>query len=111
MSLDADFMVVDFDSQALVFDNGVIVPFSELFGKDDEANDGKVKKFHFDFNIKQVYADALGKYSQIYGNVAFIDCSYIFPTFLKEINDEISFDRRHPWRYFIIKEALDRLAK
>ena len=73
-----------------MFEDGLVVPLTELFGLQndnglDQYASQKVQNFTFDFVLKQVFEDALGKYSQIFGNVAFVDCHYMLSIFLDSV--------------------------
>lgn len=108
-------MIVDHSNNALIFDDGLIVPFSELFlgeeNDDSSPNYEQNYTFTYDFIVKNAFPDSLGKYSQLFGNVAFIDCHYVFTTFIDSVSNELDprWFIQHPERYFEIKESLARL--
>ena len=92
MVVEADFVVIDPHSRSLVFDDGFILPMAMLGIHPDNADpDVPDKEFIFNFlyEIKQIFDEPHAKYGAVFGNVAFIDCSYVFNTVLNSIETEL----------------------
>jgi len=63
MTVDADFVVVNHQEQALIFEDGISVPFAQLFGDTDSTENADERVFNYDFRVKQIFEAADGKYS------------------------------------------------
>ena len=64
MTAEADDMFVDHEKGALVWDDGLEVEFSEIFGGAGPARNQEVNyTFTYDFTVKQTFEESLGKYS------------------------------------------------
>ena len=52
---------------------------------EEETNEVEEYKFSFKFEITNVFPASQGKYPQLYGNVAFIDCHFVFDEFITDV--------------------------
>ena len=65
MTLGSDSIVVDHKENSLVFDDGLVLQLSDLFNsknKDNEPNAERTFTYTFDFFVKKMFDDPLGKY-------------------------------------------------
>ena len=81
-------MATDPVSETLIFDDGFEMPINLLGPSNkveayDENEDEWI--FNYNFKVKQIFEHADGKYSQVFGNVVFIDCNYVYVTLIKSI--------------------------
>lgn len=58
-----------------------------------------------------VFDKASGKYSSVFGNVAFIDCNFVFSTFIESIRSELdpAWFVESPVEYTEVVAALDKI--
>ena len=86
MTLESDFVVTDPENERLIFDDGFVLPFKELGPpKNAQTNDEDEFIFNYEFVVKEIFEEADAKYSTVFGNVAFVDCNYIFNTLIESI--------------------------
>lgn len=88
--------------------NGLAFPFS-LFGlQSDSANN--YTGYNLTYYVKSTYDTPDGKFSQIYGNVALIDCAYLADQIIDELFVEADAYRKEgnitDEQYFEIYELL-----
>ena len=55
MTLEADFVSVDHQANALVFQDGLVIPFSDLFGDCAANSDDAECVFNYSFRVKQIF--------------------------------------------------------
>ena len=81
MTIEADFVASDPISGSLIFDDGIVLPVDLLDPLTDETN-SDTWNFNYKFEVKQIFEKSDGKYSQVFGNVVFIDCNYVYITLI-----------------------------
>ena len=111
MTIQADFVAIDPVSETLIFDDGLLLPLRLLSQSKDGNDIDDEWRFEYVFDVKSIFDTADGKYNSVFGNVAFIDCNYVFSTFIEstrsEIKEEWFIDQ--PVTYNEVVTALDRI--
>ena len=79
----------------------------------DDRNEGDNDSwiFEYNFQVKQIFEKSDGKYSEVFGNVAFIDCNYVFITLIASIKSQLqeSWFNDTPVTYNEVITALDKI--
>ena len=52
MTLEADFVAVDHETNALVFENGVVIPFNDFWGDKSSSKNENERVFDYTFRVK-----------------------------------------------------------
>ena len=96
----------------MIFDDGFVLPLSDLSGIKNADDSEFDWIFHYNFSVKDIFEKSLGKYSSVFGNVAFIDCGYVYQTLVNSIASEIKcewFEKES--RCLATKASLDRISE